>query len=591
MQRPGTLACLALLATLDMGGANAAARCRIGRYPLIPVTVRNMQALINVKINGTPAVMAVDTGSASSLVSAQAVRRLKLSYLHTPGYLLSGVGGSTQPQLVSAHRFAFADQQLHDMPFLVAGAGSPLHSIGLLGDNFLRFADVEFDLAKGFMRFVKPVHCGSLPLAYWAGKRPFGELDLYRPTRDAPQFIGPAVLDGQPISVVFDTGSGRSVLSLSTAERLHIGPGNPGVKAAGRVSGIARRFVKAWIAPVARLSIGGETIEHTHLLVAPLGRIGLMADLVIGLDFFLAHHVYIANSQSKLYFTYSGGPVFAFGQRTRTSAAAAVPVGTAPELLRRGLAAQSRQEYSQALADFDRACALDPTDAQCLLYRGQTHLAARQPALALADFDTALRLKPQQYPALLGRAAARLALRRGAAARTWSTLTAAATTDLTAASRVLPRDSATQLKLGMLANQAGAFALAIRAYDAWIHYHRPEVGLPFARDGLCWSWAAENRHLHRALRECDRALARLPGSTPVLDSRGLVDLRLGNWRHALRDYDAALEAHPHRPLPLYGRGLAELHLGKTSAAHTDFAAAQRIDADTARRYAQIGLAP
>ena len=33
-------------------------------------------------------------------------------------------------------------------------------------------------------------------------------------------------------------------------------------------------------------------------------------DVLIGADFFMAHHVYVANSQGKLYFTYSGGPVF-----------------------------------------------------------------------------------------------------------------------------------------------------------------------------------------------------------------------------------------------------------------------------------------
>ena len=582
---------------LCAAGSAAAAGCRIERYPTIPVTLKDMQALIRVKINGKPAILAVDSGAFFSMLSPEGARRFKPTYLYAPpGLFLAGVGGVTQPQLVSAHTFSFNHQRLHNVQFLVAGNDYFSHAVGLLGDNLLRMADVEFDFAKGFMRFVVPVHCGNTPLAYWAGHRPVGVLDLHHPTRRRPQFIGSAKLDGHRITVMFDTGAAVSVLSLSMAERLHIGPGDPGVKPAGRLGGITRRLVNSWIAPVGRLQIGGETIEHTHMMVAPMPQLSADADLVLGADFFLAHHVYIANSQHKLYFTYSGGPVFAFGQPepvSLTHATGAHPgaAETAAELIRRGMAARARQEYPQALADFTRACTLEAADARCFVYGGQTYLAAGQPALALADFQTALRLEPRHYPALLGRAAARLALRRSATAHAWTTLTATATADLTAASCAMRADSVAHMTLGMLANRAGAFPRAVAAFNNWIHHHRRDVGSPYAWDGLCWSWAAENRHLHRALRDCNRALARVPGSTPVLDSRGWVDLRLGKWQRALRDYDAALEAHPHRPLPLYGRGLAELRLGKTSAAHTDFAAAQRIDPDTARRYAQIGLAP
>jgi hypothetical protein len=34
------------------------------------------------------------------------------------------------------------------------------------------------------------------------------------------------------------------------------------------------------------------------------------ADMLIGADFFLSHHIFVSNSQHKLYLTYNGGPVF-----------------------------------------------------------------------------------------------------------------------------------------------------------------------------------------------------------------------------------------------------------------------------------------
>ena len=42
--------------------------------------------------------------------------------------------------------------------------------------------------------------------------------------------------------------------------------------------------------------------------LAPLKRRN--PDMIIGADFFLAHRIYVARSQGKIYFTYKGGPVF-----------------------------------------------------------------------------------------------------------------------------------------------------------------------------------------------------------------------------------------------------------------------------------------
>jgi len=41
------------------------------------------------------------------------------------------------------------------------------------------------------------------------------------------------------------------------------------------------------------------------------------ADMLLGSDFFVSHHVFVANSQHKLYVTYNGGPVFNLTKTTR----------------------------------------------------------------------------------------------------------------------------------------------------------------------------------------------------------------------------------------------------------------------------------
>ena len=170
-----TRAVLALLITLCTAGIAAATGCRIERYPKMPVTLKDMQALIHVQINGAPALLAVDSGAFFSVLSPEGARRYHLTHLFAPpGLFLGGVGGDTEPQLVSARTFTFMHQTLHQVELLVADNDSFSHASGALGDNLLRVADVELDFGKGYMRFVRTAHCGTLPLAYWAGHRPVG---------------------------------------------------------------------------------------------------------------------------------------------------------------------------------------------------------------------------------------------------------------------------------------------------------------------------------------------------------------------------------------------------------------------------------
>jgi hypothetical protein len=41
-------------------------------------------------------------------------------------------------------------------------------------------------------------------------------------------------------------------------------------------------------------------------------------DMLLGMDFFLSHHVFIARSQNVIYLTYNGGPIFPPPPRTKS---------------------------------------------------------------------------------------------------------------------------------------------------------------------------------------------------------------------------------------------------------------------------------
>src|ERR1700723_3738442 len=108
---------------------------------------------------------------------------------------------------------------------------------------------------------------------------------------------------------MFDTGSWASVLSLKAAARAGVKTDTAGGVDAGSSTGIGRGSVKNYIAPFSSFKIGdNEEIKNARLRIADFDL--EEGDMLLGAAFFLSHHVYVANSQHRLYITYTGGPVF-----------------------------------------------------------------------------------------------------------------------------------------------------------------------------------------------------------------------------------------------------------------------------------------
>jgi tetratricopeptide (TPR) repeat protein len=539
------------------------------------------------------------------------------------GLTVRGINGTTDVDLATVDKFTFLNVQFRAAKFLVGGNDFPSGAVGTLGGKLFRLADVEYDFADGLMRFVTTKHCGGVPLAYWARNEPIGVVDLRPNSAARPFLIGHALVNGKDIRVEFDTGTPRSIITLAAAKRVGITPESPGVAPAGEIFGIGRNRSKSWIAPVALFEIGGEKIAHTHLLIGDFKLPELRVDMLLGADFFLSHHVYVANGRHKLYFTYNGGPVFALGQQYLIKRAGSAPTIAGPGsvplansiqagstmspssdggagrqgpvsgnpasgelLMRQGMAFASEGQFAPALADLDRACRLYPKDPECRFQRAEVYGADKQPHRALADLDAAIKLEPNFYQAHLARAELLLDWRQAPAEATSQALADANIVDLLA-----PEESELRLPLAQLYSLMGQYVAAIREVDHWLNYHGNDVQLPAAWNARCWFRAEANRHLNKALKDCNRALKRLPKTAPILDSRGLVYLRLGRLHRSIEDYDAALKINPRNATSLYGRGLAELRTGNKGSGDADLASALRVDPGVGKRFARMGLRP
>jgi tetratricopeptide (TPR) repeat protein len=517
-----------------------------------------------------------------------------------------------------------------DVEFLVAGSDFGAGAVGLLGQNVLRIADVEYDLANGVMRLVWPKgDCKRTALAYWADadNKTYSVIDIESASAAQPHTKSVAYLNGIKIRVLFDTGAAQSILTLGAAKHAGITASSAGVTDGGESFGLGHRLTRTWITRFATFKIGNEEVQHAQLRFGDINLVG--SDMLIGADFFLSHRVYVASSQNRLYFTYNGGPVFdltarsapAVGSETAAAQAAPGDTGAASEApgepatpasataaagaaaavpeprgdidarldrpadaagyARRGAASAARHDYDAAIADLTRACELAPAEPDHFYQRGMAHWGRGQPDLALADFDQAILLKPDDTDALLARAALRAS--RGDA----PALIAA---DLDAADPALPKEADAHLRLGHLYDDAGQPATAVVQYTKWIDSHpQDDVRMPGALNSRCWARALTGQALELALADCNTALRMRPNTAAFLDSRGLVYLRQKNYDRAIADYDAALHLQPKRPWSLYGRGLARQHKAMMGAAQADIAAAIALQPKIATTAARYGI--
>jgi tetratricopeptide (TPR) repeat protein len=473
----------------------------------------------------------------------------------------------------------------------VGGSEPGKGTVGLLGQNILRIADVEYDLSQGSLTLFKPNNCKHANLVYWAKEGDsYSEMEIEETTPREPHTTGKVLLNGAKIRVVFDTGAQTSIVGLRAAASAGVKPGGAGVEPAGYSTGIGRNSVQTWIANFPVLKIGDEEIHNARLRFADLGTF----DMLLGDDFFLSHRVLVANSQHKLYFTYNGGPVFALNRRGKppadaptapapadTTAAAQPETGgdaappsdegatspaNAADIARRGAAFAARRDFERALQDFNRACELAPDEPSYHYQRATVEFELRQPEPAAKDLDRALTLKPDYVEALVMRAEYRRAKKDKDAALT----------DLEAADRLAPKEADVRLVLANLYASLDHQVEAITELDLWIPLHDQDPRVVHAYNARCWARAILGQDLDKALHDCNAGLRRDSHSAQLLDSRGLVNLRANRLKDAIADYNEALKINPRIAWALYGRGIAEIRRGSNAEGEADIAAAKAL---------------
>ena len=324
---------VALLAAANAHAQDAA--CRYVKLATLPVVFNNYRPTVIGAVNQQAAVMLVDTGSYSTMLTMPGVARHELNAsAYGRSEKLLGANGESELKYARIESLSIGGVKgaRQDMPVIGQMQGGDSID-ALVGANFLFQADVELNLAKPEISFFQPLNCDKAFLAYWGGDAYFVDAKRASATDRRPMFT--VQINGHDVDAIIDSGASSSVLDIKAAAAAGVSVDSPGVTRIGMSRGIGDNSVPNYLATFDTVTIGAETLRKARLFVSDLnGGYQGNADtalfgpkLLLGADFLKAHRVLFAVSQNRIYISYLGGEVFA-GEHFKMPAA---PVTTAPK--------------------------------------------------------------------------------------------------------------------------------------------------------------------------------------------------------------------------------------------------------------------
>lgn len=563
----------------------AHAECQFGTVAKLPVTMQGMRASVPVTIKGHRADMWIDTGAFFNFMSRAKAAELNLRLEQSPFvHQVNGIGGSAEVMLARVSDFGLATYHFPHMEILVGGSDA---GNGFLGANLFFPFDSEFDLAHGQINLMIAKGCGKANLAYWAGERFLAVSPLLDGGLGTPKHIFTSItVNGVKLRAMLDTGAPGTILSRQAAQKAGVDLNAAGAVADGQAHGIGVKGRQRWVVKLKTFDIGGETIQNTPISVIDQDLEN--EDAIIGMDFFLSHHLLVSRSQNQIYITYNGGPIFSTGiehaagkmqtveQNMGGAAKVEAPVDAA-ELARRGAARLAQRDYAGAIADLSEALRQKPEEADYWRDRALAYGGNHQRDLARKDWEQALKLRPDDPELLTVRA-------RGLIADDPAEALALANRALTLA----PKGALANMSLVVALQDLGQAGAALGLVNDVVALHREDHALGELLNARCWLRGLGNVELDKGAKDCETAIRRDGEKRNYIGSRGLIRLRQKDYAGALADFDKALNMRS-GPTDRYLRGLALIGLGRGEEGKAEIARARTESPREAALLAGYGL--
>jgi predicted aspartyl protease len=273
--------------------------CRLTRIAQIPYqTDARAHVFVPATLNGRNTHLMLDTGAFWSSISPPLVAALNLQPRDATDFYMVDAGGRRIDKMVT-----IAEMKLGSIPFdraveMYVDGGFPDTSLdrngGILGRNLFTQMDLEIDPAGKTISLFTQDHCKGDGV-YWADeavtlmfkrekpRTATGTNIRSKPSKhqiDTP--IVAAELDGEVVSVLFDTGATKSGMDIEHAKRkFGIGPGSPGVEPAGKVYTGTGEAIETYAYTFNSLTIAGIKFENVPML---LGKFDEDAKVILGMN-------------------------------------------------------------------------------------------------------------------------------------------------------------------------------------------------------------------------------------------------------------------------------------------------------------------
>jgi predicted aspartyl protease len=295
---------MAMIASFSVAeAACAASGCHVLNYGALPVEIVDGRPTTLVKVNGRDARLLIDTGSFYNFMSREDVKSMALRLEAAPtGLRVDSMARPLGVQLTHVDNLGMLKTTLHNVTFIVGATGE---TMGVLGANLLDLGDLDIDLAGGKMTLLKPTGCRDTNMAYWAGGASPATVRLLAPDDSLLQVPRVIVLiNGKPLQAILST-DGTTAMSRHAAERVGIDLASAPERTTQGLFGFGARPIRAWTVSFAGYQIGPEHVRSDAMVVvdSDFTSDAFGIDMIVGEDFFITHHVFVARSQGKIYFT------------------------------------------------------------------------------------------------------------------------------------------------------------------------------------------------------------------------------------------------------------------------------------------------
>jgi clan AA aspartic protease (TIGR02281 family) len=336
MLRPLLFAAIVAVSAASLPAPAQDAKCKLQKVVEWPVRMIRGHFVVDGAINGQKAGIMIDTGATHSMMLRSSATKLGLETKEARGFRMFGIGGETKVETTVVDELRLGEVPVRTMQLLVAGERDLGAGIDvMLGEEFFRNFDVEFDLQQRAVRLWTARGCEGVSLAYWT-KDPVAEVAIDAVTDMRRQIVLTVRFNDKPVEAILDSGASSSLLTKQDAEAL--GQKQPEEPSNQKFSGIGAKSAEMWVASFATFAIGNESIDGVEIRVADFYKASTFTTtgsliaknlhskqpMLLGADFLRSHRVLVSHSQSKMYFTYTGGPVFLTG-RAKPPAPSAPP--------------------------------------------------------------------------------------------------------------------------------------------------------------------------------------------------------------------------------------------------------------------------